>query len=119
AAASERGRPVAVALTAGPRRDVIPLARRTLRGAVLEDGEPDSLPWLDVLGARVDTAAAAAFVERWGAPRATREAEGVDPTPRVMRKMLGCPALALAAARAPERPGRALADSLDTWCNFR
>jgi hypothetical protein len=108
-------RPVAVAITADST-DLWSLGDDwVLRGVVYESGESSPtqvrLPWLR---APVDTAASRAFVKRFGAAQPLPRADATDQAPRVMARLLECPARTLAAAR-----GEARVDSLASGCKWR
>ncbi|HEX6535364.1 MAG TPA: DUF2723 domain-containing protein [Gemmatimonadaceae bacterium] len=122
-AARARGRPLAVALTAGEgiRNEIG--GEWTLRGVawVRPSLARDTarVPGADV---PVDTVAAARFARRFP-PAHTRARGGaplddptraVDPAPIVMTALLACPAHWLAEAR-----GRVRVDSLDSACKWR
>ncbi|MDQ3698388.1 MAG: DUF2723 domain-containing protein [Gemmatimonadota bacterium] len=120
--AARAGRPVAVAVSAGSARsDLIPVGRRTLRGVVYVEDESRGNPFHTRLRAYLDTSAAAAFTARYGSAAAPLVAvDAIDPAPRVMRRMLGCPGWAAATVVGAAAAGaEAAADSLDHPCNFR
>jgi hypothetical protein len=126
--ARARGRPLAVAITAGTvRRDALGAgveaetgleaeaeARWTLHGLVYVESGAQSAAWIAGLDVPVDTLAARAFVERFGRGWQGAGLESVDPAPGTMTKLLGCPARMLQAARSGLR-----VDSLDSDCKWR
>ncbi len=112
-AARASGRPLAVALTAEGRRPLVAGASWTLRGVALVRDDLAAGPWSAAIGARIDTAAARAFVTRYGAARQTSQRASTDPSVRLMRRLLSCPQTALKVAHASH------AVSLDSACKFR
>ncbi|MBA3559127.1 MAG: DUF2723 domain-containing protein [Gemmatimonadaceae bacterium] len=113
ATARTNGRPLALALTAEGRRPLIRDASWTLRGAVMVRDDTAAGPWSAELGARIDTAAARAFVSRYGAALQSPPRASTDPSVRLMRRLIGCPKMALQVANGSR------AVSLDSTCNFR
>jgi hypothetical protein len=109
--AREQGRPLAVAITVDTLRREL-LGRWALRG--LTYVRPTGATRVLVGGTDVDTAAARAFVERFGALHAASGSESIDPAPAAFSELLSCPATALAAAT-----GEAPSDSLDSACKLR
>jgi hypothetical protein len=129
--AAERGRPVAVALTAGVAR--LSAVRTVeeggagsaegarewhwvLRGLVyarVAAAEPGEVVVAGV-GVPVDTVVARRFVGEFGAAWGASGRESVDPAPAVMARVLACPARLVGAARARLRVA-----SLDSDCNWR
>jgi len=113
ATARTNGRPLALALTAEGRRPLIRDASWTLRGAVMVRDDTAAGPWSAELRARIDTAAARAFVSRYGAALQSPPRASTDPSVRLMRRLIGCPEMALQVANGSR------AVSLDSTCNFR
>jgi hypothetical protein len=110
--ARERGRPIAVAITVDSLRRELLGEPWSLRG--LAYVRPSGAARVHVGDTDVDTAAARAFVRRFGAPRAASDTENIDPAPATFAELLSCPATALAAARGEAPPG-----SLDSRCKLR
>lgn len=111
--ARARGRPVAVALSAGvTRARLAGLEEPTLRGMVLVEGSQDAdmSPTLPYGIDTVETARVAARLA--GIPREVRP--GVDPTAEAFRALLECPRQALSLVRQ-----EASVSSLDSRCNPR
>jgi hypothetical protein len=111
--ARARGRPVAVALSAGvTRARLAGLEEPTLRGMVLVEGSQDAdlSPALPYGIDTVETARVAARLT--GIPREVRP--GVDPTAEAFRALLECPRQALSLVRR-----EAAVSSLDSRCNPR
>lgn len=113
--ARESDRPLAVAITADSSH-LLPMGNRwMMRGVVFvphdEGVAPVRVPGVP---AAVDTAAARAFVARFGTRPAAPESRGTDPASLVMARILMCPAQSLAAAVAGLR-----VDSLASGCKWR
>jgi hypothetical protein len=107
----ELGRLLAVAITVDSSERAALGGRWTLRG--LAYVRPTGATRVLVGGTDVDTAAARAFVQRFGAGRSARDSDSNDPAPAAFAELLSCPATALAAARGEVPP-----DSLDSRCKL-
>jgi hypothetical protein len=110
--ARERERPIAVAITVDSSRRELLGGQWSLHG--LAYVRPTTASRVHVGDTDVDTAAARAFVRRFGATRAARDSESIDPAPAAFLTLLSCPATALAAAG-----GEAPPDSLDSRCKLQ
>ncbi|HET7621480.1 MAG TPA: DUF2723 domain-containing protein [Gemmatimonadaceae bacterium] len=113
--AEVNGRPVAVAITADSS-ELWTLGSGWVLEGVAWVSAPPSATSTRVAGLRapVDTAVARAFVKRFGKVQSLPFGDATDPAPRIMARLLDCPAATLAAARAGAR-----VDSLASGCKWR
>lgn len=113
--AALNGRPVAVAITADSSELWTIGDQWVLAGVAFVDrGSTATSATVAGLRAPVDTAAARAFVERFGFTQPLPRGDATDPAPRVMARLLNCPGETLAAARTGAR-----IDSLASGCKWR
>lgn len=112
-AARQRGRPLAIALTAAEHRALIPARERAVRGILLVRAPRAGGLWLPEAAAVLDTGAVREFERRFGDILAHPvPGPAIDATERVMHAMLSCPTEMRRAALSP-------ADSLAPPCSFR
>jgi hypothetical protein len=113
--AAVNGRPVAVAITADSSELWTLGDDWILEGVAYVNSAPSATS-VTVAGLRapVDTAAARAFVERFGFAQPLTPGDATDPAPKVMARLLNCPGETLVAARAKAR-----VDSLASGCKWR